>query len=90
MHHCANEKCRKIIPSCAVCLQPMDMLNPYIELKRQQNKAVGKNMDSNYGALLVGNLGLGMQMNLGGGASPNITTAGFGSGLMTPNLSIKP
>lgn len=34
IHSCG---CNKPVPSCAVCLKPMDMLNPFLELKRQQN-----------------------------------------------------
>lgn len=40
IHLCSNEGCKKSVPNCAVCLKPMDMLNPYLEYKRQQSKSV--------------------------------------------------
>jgi len=56
VHACANKNCR--VPSCAVCLLPMDMLNPFLEFKRQQNKDGGKNYNANFG------MGLGMSLGL--------------------------
>lgn len=67
IHSCG---CNKPVPSCAVCLKPMDMLNPFLELKRQQNNQginVSINMNMGMGGLplMTGNK-FGSQGNVGG------------------------
>jgi hypothetical protein len=62
VHVCSSQTCqqKKRVPSCAVCLKPMDMLNPYLELTKKginlkqfsmNMGGLGTNMDpKNYGS----------------------------------------
>lgn len=75
IHICANEGCGRKVPNCAVCLRPMDMLNPLLEYKRQQSKSV-----NNFQSFGIG-LDLGMNLNMGGlgGIGAPAQTQGLGS-----------
>ena len=87
IHICANEGCRKNVPNCAVCLRPMDMLNPRLEYKRQQGKSV-----NNFQRFGIG-LDMGMNLNMGGlggsqismnSGGPGTSANNFGSAMMMP------
>lgn len=74
IHQCANEGCKKKVPNCGICLKTMDMLNPYIELRRQQKKEAMSSMPKMMSQGTFPNFGNMTSFNLGtnfGLSTPN-------------------
>ena len=78
IHFCANKGCK--VPSCAVCLQLLDMFNPSPEVKRLQPEQGLKNITLN--------LGGGPQLTLGSLSPPQVSRTGP-SNFTNPTLDIK-